>query len=160
MRKNYPNMSKLSILFLNRVGGIKLGELMVRTVMQFRKFKKVDYLKRAAMKLLKDPQRLVRYLDGYDDPNHFKQLNIDRLNGLVMGHNHKHAFEVFKIDGDLKFYLNCGAWKPVVERKSKNIFQKYFEIFYAIAKVESNDDFEITTSITNKLKKQEILDFD
>ena len=160
MRKNYPNMSKLSILFLNRVGGIKLGELMVRTVMQFRKFKKVDYLKRAAMKLLKDPQRLVRYLDGYDDPNHFKQLNIDRLSGLVMGHNHKHTFEVFKIDGDLKFYLNCGAWKPVVERKSKNIFQKYFEIFYAIAKVESNDDFEITTSITNKLKKQEILDFD
>jgi len=56
--------------------------------------------------------------------------------------------------------LNCGAWKPVVERKSKNIFQKYFEIFYAIAKVESNDDFEITTSVTNKLKKQEILDFD
>ena len=43
----------------------------------------------------------------------------------------------------------------MVERKSKNIFQKYFEIFYAIAKVESNDDFEITTSITNKLKQQE-----
>ena len=55
--------SKLLYL-LNRAGGI-VGELMVR-----RRTRSSKDISRAAMRLLKDSQRLVRYLDGYDDPNH------------------------------------------------------------------------------------------
>jgi len=160
MRKNYPNMSKISIIFLNKIGGIKLGEMIVRTVMKFRKIKKVDYLKRSAIKVLKEPQKLGKYLDGYDDPKHFEQLNLDSLNGIVMGHNHSHSFDIFKLNGELKFYLNCGAWKPVVERRSKGIFQRYFELFYAIAKIDKNDDLEIITGTTNKIRRQEVLELD
>ncbi|ABS60744.1 metallophosphoesterase [Fervidobacterium nodosum] len=156
MKKNYPFMSKLSIVFLNKVGGIKLGELIVRMVMNFRKLKKTDYLKKAAVRIFKDPSFLINNMDGYvDDKSNLKLIgNID---GIITGHSHRPNFEVLKVKDDIKFYMNCGSWKPVVERRSSGIFQRYFEIFYGIAKVDKRD-LEIVTGTINKLKKREVID--
>ncbi|MFN4223759.1 MAG: metallophosphoesterase [Fervidobacterium nodosum] len=155
MKKNYPIMSKLSIVFLNKVGGIKLGELIVRMVMNFRKLKKTDYLKKAAVRIFKDPSFLINNMDGYvDDKSNLKLIgNID---GIITGHSHRPNFEVLKVKDDIKFYMNCGSWKPVVERRSSGIFQRYFEIFYGIAKVDKRD-LEIVTGTINKLKKREVI---
>uniref|UniRef100_A0A7V4KCP5 UDP-2,3-diacylglucosamine hydrolase n=1 Tax=Fervidobacterium pennivorans TaxID=93466 RepID=A0A7V4KCP5_FERPE len=158
MKKNYPLLSKLSILFLNKIGGIKLGELLVRVVMKTRNLKKTDYLKKAAIKIFEEPGWLFKNMDGYLDKvdtteiQHFKEIQ-----GIVMGHNHKPGFELIKIRNDVKFYVNCGSWKPVVERKSRNIFQRYFEIFYAIARVENSGEIEIITGSVNKLRKREVI---
>ncbi|PHJ14213.1 metallophosphatase [Fervidobacterium sp. SC_NGM5_G05] len=156
MKKNYPFMSKLSIVFLNKVGGIKLGELIVRMVMNFRKLKKTDYLKKAAVRIFKDPSFLINNMDGYvDDKSNLKLIgNID---GIITGHSHRPNFEVLKVKDDIKFYMNCGSWKPVVERRPSGIFQRYFEIFYGIAKVDKRD-LEIVTGTINKLKKREVID--
>lgn len=155
MKKRYPLMSKLSIVFLNKIGGIKLGELLVRSVMKVRKVRKTDYLKRAAGKIFNDPRWFLKSMNGYLDGS--KEHKIENIQGIVMGHNHNPKFEMIKVGNDLKFYVNCGSWKPVVERKSKNIFQRYFEIFYAIARIDNNGELEIVTGSVNKLKKREVI---
>jgi UDP-2,3-diacylglucosamine pyrophosphatase LpxH len=158
MKKSYPFLSKLSILFLNKIGGIKLGELLVRAVMKTRNLKKTDYLKKAAVKIFKEPGWLFRNMDGYlDKGNTIGTPYFNDIQGIVMGHNHKPGFELIKIKNDVKFYVNCGSWKPVVERKSGNIFQRYFEIFYAIARVENSGEIEIITGSVNKLRKKEVI---
>jgi UDP-2,3-diacylglucosamine pyrophosphatase LpxH len=158
MKKNYPFLSKLSILFLNKIGGIKLGELLVRAVMKTRNLKKTDYLKKAAVKIFEEPGWLFRNMDGYlDKGNTIGTQYLKDIQGIVMGHNHKPGFELIKIKNDVKFYVNCGSWKPVVERKSRNIFQRYFEIFYAIARVENSGEIEIITGSVNKLRKKEVI---
>jgi UDP-2,3-diacylglucosamine pyrophosphatase LpxH len=158
MKKSYPFLSKLSILFLNKIGGIKLGELLVRAVMKTRNLKRTDYLKKAAVKIFEEPGWLFRNMDGYlDKGNTIGTQYLKDIQGIVMGHNHKPIFELIKIKNDVKFYVNCGSWKPVVERKSGNIFQRYFEIFYAIARVENSGEIEIITGSVNKLRKKEVI---
>jgi UDP-2,3-diacylglucosamine pyrophosphatase LpxH len=158
MKKSYPFLSKLSILFLNKIGGIKLGELLVRAVMKTRNLKRTDYLKKAAVKIFEEPGWLFRNMDGYlDKGNTIGTPYFNDIQGIVMGHNHKPGFELIKIKNDVKFYVNCGSWKPVVERKSGNIFQRYFEIFYAIARVENSGEIEIITGSVNKLRKKEVI---
>ncbi|MFN4201018.1 MAG: metallophosphoesterase [Fervidobacterium gondwanense] len=157
MKKNYPLMSKLSILFLNKLGGIKLGEILVRTVMKLRKVRKTDYLKRASIRIFENPKSFSKSLQGYLENGHRELINLKNLNGIVMGHNHHPGFEILKVRNELKFYLNCGSWKPVVERKPKGIFQRYLEIFYAIAKIDSHGELEIVTGSVNKLKKREVI---
>ncbi|AMW33052.1 metallophosphoesterase [Fervidobacterium islandicum] len=156
MKKRYPLMSNLSILFLNKIGGIKLGELLVRGVMKARNVRKTDYLKKAAIKIFKDPEWFFKNMDGYLNET-FLSKPFEDIQGIVMGHNHKPGFDLIKIKDDVKFYVNCGSWKPVVERKSKNIFQRFFEIFYAIARVDASGEIEIVTGSVNKLRKREVI---
>ncbi|MCX7653447.1 MAG: metallophosphoesterase [Fervidobacterium sp.] len=156
MKKNYPLMSKLSIIFLNKIGGIKLGELIVRIIMNIRKLKKTDYLKKAAIKVFKNTGILKTYMDGYVD-NPSNMIDLKSIDGIVVGHSHKPVFEITKINGQLKFFMNCGSWKPVVEKRAHGMFQKYFEIFYGIAKIEGSD-VEIMTGTINKIKKREVID--
>ncbi len=148
MRKNYPSLSKLSIVFLNEIGGIKLGEFIVRLVMKVRQIKRDDYLKRTARRILADPRYLFGRMDGYQEFFPMKPSNINEISGLVMGHRHHTSFEFLRVGHEKKFYINCGSWSPVVERNKYNIFQKYYEIFYAIAKV-ANDDLQIHTYVEN-----------
>ncbi len=157
MKKNYPALSKLSVLFLNRTGGIRLGELIVRTVMKMRNMRKTDYLKKAATKIFESPSWMKKHMDGYLDKQKRYDFEEITLNGIVMGHNHRPSFDVLKIKGELKFYLNCGSWKPVVERRGHNMFQRFFEIFYAITKIESDGEIEIITGSINKLRKSHII---
>lgn len=159
LKKNYPLMSKFSILFLNKFGGIKLGEFLVRTIMKVRKIKKTNYLKKAATTIFHNTNAFKKSMEGYVEENFLNEIeNIKKVAGIVVGHSHKPDFEILKINGEIKFFMNCGSWKPVVERKSNGIFQKYLEIFYGIAKIENNGEVEIITGSINKLKKREVID--
>lgn len=159
MKKNYPLMSKFSVLFLNKFGGIKLGEFIVRTIMKFRRLKKTNYLKKAAIKIFRNTKAFKKSMEGYVEDSFLDEIdNIKEVGGIVVGHSHKPEFDILKVDGELKFFMNCGSWKPVVERKSNGIFQRYFEIFYGIAKIDKFGDIEIVTGSINKLKKREVID--
>ncbi|MFN6991693.1 MAG: UDP-2,3-diacylglucosamine hydrolase, partial [Fervidobacterium sp.] len=135
------------------------GELIVRTIMKFRRLKKTNYLKKAAIKILRNTTIFKKSMEGYIEDSFFDEIdNIKQVDGIVVGHSHKPEFDILKIESELKFFMNCGSWKPVVERKANGIFQRYFEIFYGIAKIDKFGDIEIVTGSINKLKKREVID--
>ncbi|MBT1247422.1 MULTISPECIES: metallophosphoesterase [unclassified Thermosipho (in: thermotogales)] len=150
MKVNYPFWSKFSKVFLNDFGGIKFGEFIIRIVMHFRTLKKTDYLSKKAKKILSEKLDLGKYMVGYDFQN-----DIGKVNGIVMGHIHKHNFKVFTTSNSPKFYINCGSWKPVVEKIKGRVFHKKNELFYAVLNV--GKDIEIITSTVNMLKSREVI---
>ena len=150
MKNNYPFWSKFSKLFLNELGGIKLGEIIVRSVMNFRKIKKTDYLSKKAKKIFKNKIVYNDYLAGYDYKN-----DIETVDGVIMGHIHRNKFKIFNISDKPKYYINCGSWKPVVERINGKKFHRKSELFYALLTVGS--DIEIVTSTVNVLRKREVI---
>lgn len=156
MKKNFPYLRCLSKLFLNRWGGIKLGSLLIRTVMRIRSLRRSDYLFDKAKKLLKngklDADELVGYFEG--------DIQLPKLNVVVFGHIHHHAFRIVPTRNQNKFYINCGTWRPVVEKvngKKKYGFQKKAELFYAVVSALKNQDLEITTNVKNKTSKSKFL---
>ena len=155
MKANYPFLRFLSKIFLNKIGGIKLGELSVRTVMKVRSLRRTNYLLRVAKKILSGERKIKREdLLGYE--NGEDVFDVD-LRGIVMGHIHHSDADIYYVDGETKFYLNTGTWRPVVERMRhvKNGFQKRAELSYALLG-KNGKDIEISLNTTNKLEKLSI----
>jgi len=156
MKKNFPRLSCLSKVFLNKWGGITLGSLLVRAVMKIRGLRRSDYLFRRAKKLFREGELKADELVGYVDG----ELRFPKLNVVVFGHIHHHAFHVVPVRGQNKFYINCGTWRPVVEKvngRKKYGFQKKAELFYAVVSVPKNGDLDITTNVKNKTSKSKFL---
>ncbi|WP_448523900.1 metallophosphoesterase [Pseudothermotoga sp.] len=156
MKKNFPRLRCLSKVFLNKWGGITLGSLLVRAVMKIRGLRRSDYLFRRAKKLFKERELKADELVGYFDG----ELRFPKLNVVIFGHIHHHAFRVVPVKGQNKFYINCGTWRPVVEKvngRKKYGFQKKAELFYAIVSVPRNGDLDITTNVKNKTSKSKFL---
>ncbi|MCD6450446.1 MAG: metallophosphoesterase [Thermotogaceae bacterium] len=152
MKTNYPFLRFLSKLFLNNHGGIKLGELSVRAVMKLRNLRRSNYLSKISKKILSGKRKIKKDdLLGYEDGEDI--FNVD-LRGIVMGHIHHSDLDIFYVDGETKFYLNTGTWRPVVEkmRHVKNGFQKRAELTYAILG-KNGKDIEISLNTTNKLEE-------
>lgn len=150
MKSNYPFLSFFSKLFLNKVGGVKFGEILVRLTMNVRKFKNTDYLLRKANKILSGSINVNNHIVGYES-----EKEIGNIDGIVMGHIHRNNFKIFNIENKPKFYINCGSWKPVVEKLKKNVFQRKNELFYSLLTFDGN--IEITTATINNLKSQEVI---
>jgi UDP-2,3-diacylglucosamine pyrophosphatase LpxH len=156
MKKNFPRLRCLSKVFLNKWGGITLGSLLVRAVMKIRGLRRSDYLFRRAKKLFKEGELKADELVGYVDG----ELRFPKLNVVVFGHIHHHAFHVVPVRGQNKFYINCGTWRPVVEKvngRKKYGFQKKAELFYAVVSVPKKGDLDITTNVKNKTSKSKFL---
>jgi len=156
MKKNFPRLRCLSKVFLNKWGGITLGSLLVRAVMKIRGLRRSDYLFRRAKKLFREGELKADELVGYVDG----ELRFPKLNVVVFGHIHHHAFRVVPVRGQNKFYINCGTWRPVVEKvngRKKYGFQKKAELFYAVVSVPKNGDLDITTNVKNKTSKSKFL---
>lgn len=153
MKKNFPVMHCFSKVFLNRMGGMSFGSLLVRATMKIRNFRKTDYLYKTARKLLKGKKTLNQEdLLGYCDQN----PQIETLNGVIFGHIHHNCLRIIPHDGQNKFYINCGSWRPVVEKvngKKRLGFQRKAELFYAIIVDSPGSDLEIITSVTNKMNR-------
>ncbi len=151
LKKNYPVLRFSSKLFLNSFGGIKLGEMIVRLMMKMRSLRRTDYLLSVARRLLLEKRKLKKedFLGFDENPD----LEIE-LKGLIMGHIHHTAFEIIPVDGGYKFYMNCGSWRPVVEKLNtgKKGFQKKAELFYGFINVTGRN-VEITTNSKNKLEE-------
>ncbi|MBO8161586.1 MAG: metallophosphoesterase [Thermosipho sp. (in: Bacteria)] len=150
MKSNYPFLSHFSKVFLNRIGGIKFGEALVRVVMHLRRIKRTDYLLKKAKKILSGSLNLMDYLVGYED-----DIEIGEVDGLIMGHIHQNNFRIFEIDKKPKYYINCGSWKPIVEKIRRNVFHRKNELFYALMTIDT--DIEITTATINNLKRREVI---
>lgn len=157
MKKNFPVMHCFSKLFLNRVGGMSLGSFLVRATMKIRNFRKTDYLYKTAKQMLKGKRSLGKEdLLGYCD----QKPEIEELNGVIFGHIHHNCLRIIPHDGQNKFYINCGSWRPVVEKvngKKKFGFQRKAELFYAIIIDDPGSDLEIITSVTNKMNRNKTL---
>ncbi len=157
MKKNFPVMSCMSKLFLNKVGGMKLGSILVRLAMKVRSLRNTDYLYKTARQLLLGRRKLRREdLLGYED----QMVEIGKLNGVIFGHIHHNTFRIIPCNGSNKFYVNCGSWRPVVEKvngKRKYGFHKKAELFYAVIIDHGRSDLEIITNTTNKLIKHRLM---
>ncbi|MEN3008311.1 metallophosphoesterase [Pseudothermotoga sp.] len=156
LKKNFPYLRCFSKLFLNKWGGITIGSLLVRGVMKVRNLRRSDYLLKRARKLFKERTLSSDDLTGYLN----EKVYLPKLNVVVFGHIHHHSFRIIHVKGQNKFYINCGTWRPVVEKvngKKKYGFQKKAELFYAVVTDSKDGDLEITTNVKNKTSKSKFL---
>lgn len=145
LKANYPYMRFFTGLFVNRYGGMKIGERIVRFIMDIRTVKRTDYLFRSAKKFLgafRDNgfKSIMdsRYFVGFDE---LPKVVPTEINGCIMGHNHRSSLRIVHVDGEKKFYANPGTWKPVVEAidgSNKRAFEKRIELGYVIVEKEGN----------------------
>ncbi|MFO7880979.1 MAG: hypothetical protein R6U52_00385 [Kosmotogaceae bacterium] len=159
MKVNYPTLRFLSNFFVNRIGGMKLGDFVVRMVMVVRTLKRTDYMYRIAQSLLgaKGQKSFKKAIDKeyyrcYGD--NVPAIVPGELKGCIMGHNHKYCARIVTVDGENKFYINTGTWKPVVEiidGKSDKGFEQRIELTYVIVE-KTNVDYNIQTIHTRKLQ--------
>ncbi len=159
MKVNYPGLRFLSNFFVNKIGGMKLGDFVVRMVMAVRTLKRTDYMYEMAQSLLGalglkafkkvvDEQLYLCY--GNSSPT----IVPGELKGCIMGHNHKYCAKIVTVDGEKKFYINTGTWKPVVELidgKNDKGFEQRIELTYVIIEKE-DDNYNIQTIHTRKLQ--------
>ncbi|KUK66940.1 MAG: Uncharacterized protein XE02_0178 [Mesotoga infera] len=144
---NWPVLKVIEGLFVNKHGGMKLGSLMVRLVMAFRKFKKTDNLYRQGRRLLgaegkKGFHKAMNneYFLMYGDTA--PPVVPGELKGVIMGHNHRHVLRMISSNGEEKFYANTGTWKPVVEiidDDPRNGFARRIELGYITIEMISNE---------------------
>jgi len=152
MKSNFPKTHWLSKIFINRIGGMKLGELLVRLISKLRSVRKTDYLFTYSKKILSGKRQLKeKDLTGYME--HVPEIDYTSLNGLFFGHTHNLNMRVLKVKDRYCFYSNCGSWKPSVQRadnEKKRGFYRKAELGYSIVE-RHGQDLEIKTGVINKL---------
>jgi len=151
MKKNFPKTHWLSKIFVNRFGGMKLGEILVRVTMKLREFRKTDYLYKNAKRILKGKSLKEADFAGYIDG---EKPDIPETDIVIFGHIHHHSLRIVPVGEKKKVYINCGTWRPVLEKvngKKRYGFQRKADLFYAVI-APSRDGVEITTKVTSKLE--------
>lgn len=152
MKSNFPKTHWLSKVFINRIGGIKLGEFLVRTIAKLRSTRKLDYLYSYSKKLLSGKRKLkksdlIGYLDEIPD------IDYSNLNGLFFGHTHNLNMKILKFREKYCFYSNCGSWKPSVQKaesRKKPGFYRKAELGYSVVE-KVGEELEIKVGVINKL---------
>ena len=151
IKKNFPKTHWLSKVFVNRFGGMKLGEILVRVTMKLREFRKTDYLYKNAKRILKGKSLKEADFAGYIDG---EKPDIPETDIVIFGHIHHHSLRIVPVGEKKKVYINCGTWRPVLEKvngKKRYGFQRKADLFYAVI-APSKDGVEITTKVTSKLE--------
>lgn len=136
LKINFPKYTIFTNLFVNKFGGMDLGERIVRTIMFFRKFGSTNGLLKRANGLLKNEFFIPKkYNIGFSEQDIY--FPEEKIKGLIMGHNHMAGYYEISAYKKKKFYANTGAWKHVVKKNSgidykefirKNIIS-YLEVF-------------------------------
>ncbi|HPE67897.1 MAG TPA: UDP-2,3-diacylglucosamine hydrolase [Thermotogota bacterium] len=128
MKSNYPKAHRVSNLFINKMGGIRLGRFIILMISKLRALKRTDYMRRKAQSIL---------IHGKDNPKkrftesdfwgfcEMPQIDYGRLHGLLFAHRHKFDNFVFPSNGDNKFYINTGTWRKVIERGGKRDIKRF-----------------------------------
>ncbi len=130
MRGNYPNAHKLSNLFINKFGGIKLGRYCVKAVSKLRSLKRTNYMKRKASEILlngagkKESRFTDRDFWGFCD---LPDIDYSSLKGIIFAHRHKFDSAIISTNGENKFYYNTGTWRKVIEKGGKKDKEKFVE---------------------------------
>jgi UDP-2,3-diacylglucosamine pyrophosphatase LpxH len=117
LKINFPKYHIFTKLFVNNLGGLEMGQSLVRMIMFFKDMKKSDALLKKSKKLLKDRFYIPKkYLIGYSEED--IDIPDQKIKGLIMGHNHKPSFNVITKNKVKKFYANTGAWKHIVTKNT------------------------------------------
>jgi UDP-2,3-diacylglucosamine pyrophosphatase LpxH len=117
LKINFPKYHIFTKLFVNNLGGLEMGQALVRMIMFFKDMKKSDALLKKSKKLLKDRFYIPKkYLIGYSEED--IDIPDQKIKGLIMGHNHKPSFNVITKNKVKKFYANTGAWKHTVTKNA------------------------------------------
>ncbi|KHC92487.1 MULTISPECIES: UDP-2,3-diacylglucosamine diphosphatase [unclassified Thermotoga] len=151
MRNNFPRTHWLSRVFVNRFGGVELGKVLVRSIYTLRKLRRVDYLQRWAISILKGNLRWKEFMTGYPGDLH----EVEEVDILVMGHVHHFTYRIVPTTQGKKLYVNCGSWRPVLEKiglRKKHGFHRKAELPKIIMDF-SGKNVEVKASITNVLGK-------
>ncbi len=156
LKKNFPYLRIFTNLFINKTGGIILGSYIVNSITKRRGNKKTSYLFNVAKKLFtaeKIPQNKLEKKDvlGYSET--LPEIDYSNLNFAIFGHTHSPFFRALNVDGKMKYYINTGTWRPVVERIGHRIdegFLKKNELNYVILK-KTRGAIEAETRLINKV---------
>jgi len=150
LKSNFPGVNVLSNIFVNNIGGLKLGEGIVRLGMFFRSVRNSNSLLMKSEKLLNEEFYIPeKYLLGYTD--HDLSFAEGEIKTIIMGHNHRASFNIISNNGSKKYYINTGTWKFMVNRNygiDNNEFIKKKLISYLLV-----DDSKIEP--TYKLVREE-----
>ncbi|MDI3517590.1 MAG: hypothetical protein PWP37_1491 [Thermotogota bacterium] len=157
IRINYPFTRFLSKLFINRFGGMKLGEQIVRFVTFLQSVKRSDSLFKKVKRVLSTskcmPVFKKKEIVGLEDS--LLDLTSDKLSGIILGHSHKSDYRLFRGSGRLKFYVNTGTWAPVVEAFSdRKGFYRRNKSSYAIL---SDCKGSLTVELCHILKSEVVI---
>ena len=140
LKVNYPGVNVLSNIFVNNMGGLKLGEAIVRLGMFFRSMNNSNYLLMNAEKLLNESFYIPKeYLIGFGEND--IALEEDKVKFLIMGHNHRASLNMIDNSPVEKVYVNTGTWKYRVSRNlgiNKNEFVKKKLISYLYVEQKNN----------------------
>jgi UDP-2,3-diacylglucosamine pyrophosphatase LpxH len=162
MKSNYPTAHKLSGLFVNEWGGIKLGRFMIDIVAKLRKLRRTDYMRQKAKKVLLKGNTCPEYRFKESDFWGFGSLpDIDypSLNGILFGHRHRFDSLIFPHKGQNRFYINTGTWRNVIERGNKNDYEKFvkrIEYSYALVK-EEEGHLCVQTIMNSKIRNKNLI---
>lgn len=136
IKYTFPKQYFMQHLFVNKIGGMKVGEILFRIALFFINLKKSNlYLKKSQKLLTEEFLITSKELTGIQDEDLF--LQKDRIKGIIMGHNHKPSFNVITKERKKKFYANTGTWKHVVTRNwgiDKHEFVRKNVVSYIIIK--------------------------
>jgi UDP-2,3-diacylglucosamine pyrophosphatase LpxH len=156
LKKNFPFLRVFTRLFVNKTGGIIFGSYIVNSITKRRMVKKTSYLFNVAKRLFTShefPENRLNEKDvlGYSDE--VPEIDYKNLNFIIFGHTHSPFFRGLNVDGKMKYYINTGAWKPVVERVGRYTnegFLRKNELSYVILK-KSGNSIEAETKLINKV---------
>ncbi len=162
LRSNYLRLRFASSIFVQGPGGMKLGEWIMRVFMAFRRLKRTDYLLQMGQKIL--GARGEKGFRRAMDPKYYAEhggtapaIVPTELNGVVMGHNHRHALRIIPSGGEYCFYANTGTWRPVIELIDKNlsvVFERRTELFYLVVSCY-NGELDVETNNVRKLSDRQ-----
>ncbi len=156
LKKNFPFLRIFTNFFINKTGGIILGSHIVNSITRRRGNKKTSYLFNVAKKMFTANEFNENKLSkkdvlGYSD--NAPEINYERLNFVIFGHTHSPFFRAMNVNDKMKYYINTGTWRPVVERIGKYIkegFLRKNEISYVILRKTGNS-IEAETKLINKV---------
>ncbi len=156
LKKNFPFLRIFTDLFVNRTGGMVLGTYVVNSISKRRGANKTSYLFNTAKKMFTADEFIENRLTEKDVLGYFErapEIDYSKLNFVIFGHTHSPFFRAMKVKNKMKYYINTGTWKPVVEKIGRKISEGFLrknEINYVILN-KNGKSIEAETRLINKV---------
>lgn len=159
MKMNYPRAAKLSGLFVNNKGGVRLGRIMIGIVAKLRQLRRTDYMRRKAKKALVGA--VQKAADRFQESDFWgfcdlPDIDYRSLSGVMFGHRHRFDSVIHTVNGENRFYINTGTWRNVIERGRKRDQEKFVkrtEYSYALIH-DDGGELTIQTIMNSKIRNK------
>ncbi len=157
-RVKFPRSYWLSDFFTQRVGWFEFGRKIAKFVDDIFRFKRTNYLKMRAEKILNAEINSEWEISSKDVAGYSKKpldMDYSHLKMVLFGHNHMPDFYIIPTPSGSKYYANTGTWRPLVERSvgkyGQITFHKKIEMNYVLVR-KNNDEFTIETRLISRTR--------